>query len=93
VIRKDAAHQVLGDLSESPRCRNRRLERERARDRALPFASAHALYGLSKLAVWWLRLGKTQNWKRLRRPKHDHHPVYNAVGNAEALIRLFNGER
>jgi len=24
VIRKDAAHQVLGDLSESPRCRNRR---------------------------------------------------------------------
>ena len=24
---------------------------------ACPFASAHALYGLSKLAVWWLRLG------------------------------------
>ena len=24
VIRKDATHQVLGDLSESPRCRNRR---------------------------------------------------------------------
>ena len=23
----------------------------------MPFASAHALYGLSKLAVWWLRLG------------------------------------
>jgi len=23
----------------------------------VPFASAHALYGLSKLAVWWLRLG------------------------------------
>ena len=23
----------------------------------MPFASAHALYGLSKLSVWWLRLG------------------------------------
>jgi putative transposase len=26
-------------------------------DKGVPFASAHALYGLSKLAVWWLRLG------------------------------------
>jgi len=26
-------------------------------DNGAPFASAHALYGLSKLAVWWLRLG------------------------------------
>ncbi len=23
----------------------------------MPFASPHALYGLSQLAVWWLRLG------------------------------------
>ena len=23
----------------------------------MPFASGHAIYGLSKLAVWWLRLG------------------------------------
>ena len=23
----------------------------------MPFASAHALHGLSKLSVWWLRLG------------------------------------
>ena len=23
----------------------------------MPFASPHALYGLSRLAVWWLRLG------------------------------------
>ena len=23
----------------------------------MPFASAHALFGLSKLSVWWLRLG------------------------------------
>ena len=28
-------------------------------DNGVPFASAHALYGLSKLAVWWLRLGIT----------------------------------
>jgi putative transposase len=26
-------------------------------DNGVPFASAHALYGLSRLAVWWLRLG------------------------------------
>src|SRR4029450_13303596 len=26
-------------------------------DNGGPFASAHALYGLSKLSVWWLRLG------------------------------------
>ena len=26
-------------------------------DNGVPFASAHALYGLSKLAVWWVRLG------------------------------------
>jgi len=26
-------------------------------DNGVPFASAHALYGLSKLSVWWLRLG------------------------------------
>jgi putative transposase len=27
------------------------------RDNGVPFASAHALFNLSKLAVWWLRLG------------------------------------
>ena len=26
-------------------------------DNGLPFSSAHALFGLSKLSVWWLRLG------------------------------------
>jgi putative transposase len=26
-------------------------------DNGLPFSSAHAIYGLSKLSVWWLRLG------------------------------------
>src|SRR4029453_1464760 len=28
-------------------------------DNGVPFASAHAIYGLSKLSVWWLRLGIT----------------------------------
>jgi hypothetical protein len=35
----------------------------------------------------------TQKWKRLRRTKHDHHPVHDALGNAEALIRMLDGER
>ena len=26
-------------------------------DNGVPFASPNALYGLSKLSVWWLRLG------------------------------------
>jgi putative transposase len=36
-------------------------------DNGVPFASAHALFGLSKLAVWWLRLGI-----RLERIKPGH---------------------
>jgi hypothetical protein len=35
----------------------------------------------------------TQKRKRLRRTKRDHHPVHDALGNAEALSRLFDGER
>ena len=35
----------------------------------------------------------TQRWKRLRRTKHDHHPVHDALGNAEARIRIFEDER
>ena len=33
-----------------------------------------------------------QDWKRLRRTKHDHHPVHDALGNVEAFERLCNGE-
>ena len=33
------------------------LPRALRTDGGVPFASAHALYGLSRLAVWWLRLG------------------------------------
>jgi hypothetical protein len=35
----------------------------------------------------------TQNWKRLRRTVHDHNPVNDAMGNAEAFERMLNGER
>src|SRR6476660_1225300 len=33
------------------------LPRAMRTDNGVPFASAHALYGLSRLSVWWLRLG------------------------------------
>lgn len=35
----------------------------------------------------------TQRWKRLRVTKHDHHPVHDALGNAEAFLRILDGER
>lgn len=35
---------------------------------------------------------ETQAWKRLRQTKHDHNPVHDAIGNAEALERIMNGE-
>ena len=35
----------------------------------------------------------TQRWKRLRVTSHDHHPVHDAMGNAEALLRILAGER
>src|SRR4029077_7544530 len=38
-------------------------------DNGVPFASAHALFHLSKLAVWWLRLG--MGIERIK-PGHPH---------------------
>lgn len=35
----------------------------------------------------------TQSWKKLRRTKHDHNPVHDAMGNAEAFERMLGGER
>ena len=43
--------------SSSGRSRTSGCRRAIRTDNGVPFASAHALYGLSKLAVWWLRLG------------------------------------
>ena len=36
---------------------------------------------------------KSQEWKKLRVTKHDHHPVHDACGNAEAFARILAGER
>lgn len=35
----------------------------------------------------------TQRWKRLRKTKHDHNPVNDAMGNVEAFKRIMAGER
>jgi len=32
-------------------------------------------------------------WKKLRVTPHDHNPVHDALGNAEAFRRIMNGER
>ena len=50
-------------------------------DNGVPFASAHALYNLSKLAVWWLRLGieieriKPGNPQQNGRHERMHRPL------------------
>ena len=36
---------------------------------------------------------KSNDWKKLRVTTHDHNPVNDAKGNAEALDRLLKGER
>jgi hypothetical protein len=36
---------------------------------------------------------KSNNWKKLRRTKHDHNPVNDAMGNVEAFERMLAGER
>lgn len=36
---------------------------------------------------------ETSKWKKLRITPHDHNPVHDALGNAEALHRLMAGER
>src|SRR3990167_3349027 len=33
---------------------------------------------------------ETQKWKRLRKTKHDHNPVNDAMGNVEAFKELIN---
>ena len=40
-----------------PLFKDRGLSANIRSDNGVPFASAHALSNLSKLAVWWLRLG------------------------------------
>ncbi|MBW9056739.1 integrase core domain-containing protein, partial [Rhizobium mesosinicum] len=40
-------------------------------DNGLPFASPNGLYNLSKLSVWWLRLGITLERIRPGRPQQN----------------------
>ena len=54
-------------------------------DNGVPFASPHAFFGLSKLSVWWLRLGY---------PHQAHqagHPQQN--GRHERMRRCEGGQR
>lgn len=45
-----------------------------------------------RISDFWAGLnqqwGDTQSWKRMRKTKHDHHPVNDAMGNAEAFERI-----
>jgi putative transposase len=50
--REDCAFTVFERLF-----KERGLPANMRSDNGVPFASAHALFNLSKLAVWWLRLG------------------------------------
>jgi hypothetical protein len=36
--------------------------------------------------------GRSNKWKKLRVTKHDHNPVNDAMGNAEAFQRILKGE-
>ena len=50
-----------------------------------------------RIGDFWAGLtgtGATQGWKRLRKTAHDHNPVNDAMGNAEAfeeILRLAKG--
>lgn len=45
-----------------------------------------------RISDFWAGLqrdwGNTQKWKRYRLTEHDHNPVHDALGNAEALARI-----
>jgi hypothetical protein len=45
-----------------------------------------------RISDFWAGLHRdwrqTQGWKRFRRTPHDHHPVHDALGNAEALEEI-----
>jgi hypothetical protein len=45
-----------------------------------------------RISDFWAGLnrdwGNTQRWKDMRKTKHDHHPVNDAMGNAEAFEQI-----
>ena len=67
-------HGLRAGVSRTSACRGRMRT-----DNGVPFASPNALYGLSRLSVWWLRLGITHRadsaWpSRAERPPRAHAP-------------------
>jgi transposase InsO family protein len=54
---KECGLNALNDRSRAPYRQSRRLPAAIRTDNRTPFASGNALFGLSRLAVWWLRLG------------------------------------
>lgn len=45
-----------------------------------------------RISDFWAGLNRdwsnTQSWKKMRKTKHDHHPVNDAMGNVEAFMRI-----
>ena len=58
----------------------------------------HNPFGFSARRIGDFYAGMVRNWfranewKRLRGTKHDHNPVHDALGNAEAFHRILKGE-
>ena len=70
-------------------------------DNGVPFASAHALFNLSKLAVWWLRLGigierikpghPQQNGRHEEASIAGAHPLHAAMSSKEDAVAVGRG--
>jgi hypothetical protein len=47
-----------------------------------------------RISDFWAGLNQqwsdTQGWKKMRKTKHDHHPVNDAMGNVEAFMRIIS---
>ena len=62
-------------------------------DNGVPFASAHALYGLSKLSVWWLRLGIQIERSKPGHPQAERPPRAHASHPEEGGDQTGVGQR
>ncbi|MGE0232918.1 MAG: IS481 family transposase [Flavobacteriaceae bacterium] len=61
-------------------------------DNGVPFASAHALFGLSRLSVWWLRLGIAIERIRPGHPQQNgrHERIHLTLKNEATKPPAFN---
>src|SRR5204863_8202122 len=64
--------------------RERGLPRAIRSDNGLPFASPHGLFQLSKLSVWWLRLGISIERIRPGHPQNGRHECMHLTLKKEA---------